>query len=45
MIPYYSADQSLVVTDNPQQSDKNREKKIIRFIEKSVIATHFIHLF
>lgn len=23
LIPYYSADQSLVMTDNPQNSDKN----------------------
>lgn len=27
LIPYYSADQSLVMTENPQHSDKHGEEK------------------
>lgn len=46
LIPYYSADQSLVMTDIPQQSDKNWEEKKNQQVyrKESVIATHFIHL-
>lgn len=46
LIPYYSADQSLIMTDNPQHSDKNGEKKKNQQVyrKESVIATHFIRL-
>lgn len=44
LIPYYSADQSLVMTDNPQHSDKIGETNQQVYRKESVIATHFIHL-